>query len=221
MSDNNRDSTVPGYGNIEIPENKSTSVTFYNPEHPEFEGQDKERDINKREFYEAIHRMRDALGGDMKFVIGKWARMLDNLERGEDVDDGIEMLKSVFQGYVDHEIEILLEGKTGLSAEIASELHRGVPIEDGSFTLTYDVDSEGFYYLEYNKQDPVEYDNESTMMKQRCHFKRVERTGENTFNLAELDQRSGVYLTIGEEYDTLFPALVTLSNVTPDEVKGE
>jgi hypothetical protein len=101
----------------------------------------------------------------------------------------------------------------GLDAETASRLHRGAPLEDGNFTLEYNRDSEEYYYLIYNHLDGK--------LQQRCHFKRVERTGENMFNLAELDQRSGVYITLEDNHDLLYAALVTLSNVTPDKAEGE
>jgi len=101
----------------------------------------------------------------------------------------------------------------GLSAEVASELHRGDALHDGSFTLEYNTDSEGYYYLIHSLYEGK--------LQQRCHFKRVERTGENMFNLAKLDQKSGVYITLEGGHPRLYAALVTLSNVTPDKAKGE
>lgn len=99
----------------------------------------------------------------------------------------------------------------GLDAEAASRLHRGDALRDGCFTLEYDIDSEGYYYLTHSLN--------GGKVKQRCHFERVERTGENMFNLAELDQRSGVYITLEDSHDLLYSALVTLSNVTPNEAQ--
>ena len=101
----------------------------------------------------------------------------------------------------------------GLDGETASELHRGEALQDGYFTLEYNRDSEGYYYLIHSLHEGK--------VQQRCHFKRVERTGENMFNLAELDQKSGVYLTLEDNHDLLYAALVTLSNVTPDKAQEE
>lgn len=109
----------------------------------------------------------------------------------------------------------------GVNAETASRLHRGVPIESGEFVLEYNKDSEGYYYLT-KKETGLNRKGESEMIvKCRAHFKRVERPGNDMFNLAELDQKTGLYITINRGHETLYNMLVTLSRVTPDEAERQ
>lgn len=94
----------------------------------------------------------------------------------------------------------------GLDAEQTAALHKGAALEDGPFTLTYDDDRERYYYLRYQGE----------VHNWSYSFRRVERTGEEQFNLAD-KQRAGFYLEDIENYPLLRKALLTIARTTPNK----
>lgn len=98
------------------------------------------------------------------------------------------------------------EESEGLNGDQATALHKGATLSDGPYELSYDDDRERYYFLRY----------EGEVHSWSYSFKRVERTGEETFNLAD-KQRAGFYLKDIESYPLLRKALITLVRNTPDK----
>lgn len=98
------------------------------------------------------------------------------------------------------------EEEEGLSAEQAAALHKGATLEDGPFELSHNDDREGYYYLRHQGE----------VHDWSYSFSRVERTGEEQFNLAD-KQRAGFYLNNIQNYPLLRKALLTIARVTPNK----
>lgn len=94
----------------------------------------------------------------------------------------------------------------GLDSDQATRLHKGAELTDGPFTLSYNDDSEGYYYL--RRQGKVHSSSYS--------FHRVERTGHSCWNLAD-KQRAGFYLNDIQNYPLLRRVLYTIACSTPDK----
>ena len=85
-----------------FPENKSTRVTFRNPEkHSNADNRD------KRENYEAVHTVRNALNRDINHPVGKWLVAIRKAHFEDDLEEAKEITEQLLNGYTDKEVKVI------------------------------------------------------------------------------------------------------------------
>lgn len=93
----------------EIPENKTASIGFKNPEEVEMQDSYSKRHNHKQEYYEALHYIRNYLGRDTNMAVGEWLVALKKAHYDDDLDEAIELMEKMIRGYTDKQIEITLK----------------------------------------------------------------------------------------------------------------
>lgn len=92
----------------EIPENKSARIEFKNPEVVDLEAY-KANDVNKREYYEALHTLRNILGSDTNHLVGRWLVAVEEAHCNGNVEEAIELIEQLLSGYADGELSVEIE----------------------------------------------------------------------------------------------------------------
>lgn len=94
-------SDIPGLDD-EIPENKTARIEFRNPE--EHEDADY---CDDREYYEALHTVRNYLGRGINYPVGKWLVAIRKAHFEDDLNAAKEMTEQLLNGYTDKEIKVI------------------------------------------------------------------------------------------------------------------
>lgn len=91
-----------------------------------------------------------------------------------------------------------------LDPDDVARFHKGTPIRDKDFELTYNEDGGEYYFIRRHGE----------AMSLTYSFEEVEYIGEHAFSLTEEDDAAGLYLDEMQHYDLLESALITIAKST-------